>query len=91
MKALLCAIVSSLVGRTVHAQTPTQLASTLTTSTTSAAATYTVHVGEGGFVFRPDVITAQVGDVVAFDFYPQNHSVVRAELVELSQSCAGDC
>ncbi|KIW07719.1 hypothetical protein, variant [Verruconis gallopava] len=49
------------------------------TSTTTAAATFTVDVGKGGHTFRPDVIQADVGDIVQFNFFPPNHSVVRAE------------
>jgi plastocyanin len=49
------------------------------TSTSKAAATHTVSVGDGGFFFSPNTTYANVGDVVQFDFYPTNHSVVRAE------------
>ncbi|OAG03953.1 uncharacterized protein CC84DRAFT_1149715, partial [Paraphaeosphaeria sporulosa] len=41
--------------------------------------TYTVQVGNGDHKFKPDVIQAEVGDIVEFDFYPVNHSVIRAE------------
>jgi len=49
------------------------------TSTSKAAATHTVSVGDGGFLFSPNTTYANVGDVIQFDFYPTNHSVVRAE------------
>ncbi|ORY03650.1 hypothetical protein BCR34DRAFT_667342 [Clohesyomyces aquaticus] len=40
---------------------------------------YAIRVGEGDHKFKPDTIFAEVGSIVEFDFYPQNHSVVRAE------------
>lgn len=35
-----------------------------------------VAVGENGFAFTPDSLTAPVGSQVEFQFYPRNHSVV---------------
>ncbi|KAH9221529.1 hypothetical protein DL95DRAFT_455361 [Leptodontidium sp. 2 PMI_412] len=59
-----------------HAQTFTSSPS----STSSApAATHSVNVGAAGLVFTPNSLTANVGDIVEFRFYPQNHSVARAE------------
>ena len=52
-----------------------------TTTSSAAAATFTVDVGRADHVFRPDVIQASVGDIVQFNFFPPNHSVVRAEWV----------
>ncbi|OCK72987.1 hypothetical protein K432DRAFT_411133 [Lepidopterella palustris CBS 459.81] len=50
------------------------------TSTSSAAPqTHTITVGNGDHKFRPDVTQAEIGDTIEFDFYPANHSVVRAE------------
>ena len=53
-----------------------------TASSTSAAAqaasTGTVHdvdVGENGFTFSPNTLTAAQGDTVNFHFYPGDHSV----------------
>ncbi|KAJ4291797.1 hypothetical protein N0V90_009692 [Kalmusia sp. IMI 367209] len=57
---------------------PTESSSASKTSS-SAAQTFTVQVGNGDHKFKPDVIQAAIGDVVEFDFYPQNHSVARAE------------
>ncbi|KAF2489414.1 hypothetical protein BU16DRAFT_421240, partial [Lophium mytilinum] len=34
---------------------------------------------DGDHKFRPDVTQANVGDIIEFDFFPPNHSVVRAE------------
>ncbi|KAK2628220.1 hypothetical protein QTJ16_002866 [Diplocarpon rosae] len=51
-----------------------------TSSTSSApAATHSVNVGATGHHFTPDSLTASVGDIVEFRFYPLNHSVARAE------------
>ncbi|ORY57851.1 uncharacterized protein BCR38DRAFT_413754 [Pseudomassariella vexata] len=47
-------------------------------ASSSAAATHTVLVG-AQHDFRPDSIVANAGDKILFKFYPQNHSVVRAE------------
>ncbi|KFY05024.1 hypothetical protein O988_00318 [Pseudogymnoascus sp. VKM F-3808] len=41
--------------------------------------THTVAVGAAGLVYTPNTILANVKDVVEFRFYPQNHSVARAE------------
>ncbi|KIX00901.1 uncharacterized protein Z518_09966 [Rhinocladiella mackenziei CBS 650.93] len=54
--------------------------SATTTATTSQAITQTVAVGRAGHTFEPDVLQVGVGNYVAeFDFYPTNHSVIRAE------------
>ena len=42
------------------------------------ATTFDVDVGESGFTFSPDTITAKVGDVVNFHFYPGDHSVTQS-------------
>lgn len=42
------------------------------------AATFDVDVGKSGFVFDPDTIDAQVGDIVNFHFYPGDHSVAQS-------------
>jgi plastocyanin len=36
-------------------------------------------VGKGSHQFIPDILTASVGDVVKFEFFPLIHSVVRAQ------------
>lgn len=42
--------------------------------------THTVLVGSGGdYQYHPNSINASVGDVVSFQFYPTNHSVIRGE------------
>ncbi|ERF73383.1 hypothetical protein EPUS_07217 [Endocarpon pusillum Z07020] len=40
--------------------------------------TRTVAVSRGDHTFEPDVTLAEVGDYVEFQFYPTNHSIVRA-------------
>jgi plastocyanin len=54
------------------------LAQDATGTATAAAATFTVEVGKGEHKFKPDVIQAEVGDLIQFNFFPPNHSVVRA-------------
>ncbi|KAJ9611225.1 hypothetical protein H2200_004408 [Cladophialophora chaetospira] len=49
------------------------------TSTSSQAFTTTIAVGRAGHTFEPDVVQVPVGGFVEFDFYPTNHSVIRAE------------
>lgn len=49
-----------------------------TASSSAAASTWTVNVGKLDHVFEPDVVTANIGDTILFQFYPTNHSVVRA-------------
>jgi plastocyanin len=73
MKAFLTAFTLSLVQLRVRAQ------ETATGTATAAAATFTVEVGKGGHTFKPDVVQANIGDIVEFNFFPPNHSVVRAE------------
>ena len=74
LRNLLSTVALSLVTVGVHAQDPSP------TSTSSAvAATFTVEVGRGDHKFTPDVVQANVGDIIQFDFFPPNHSVVRAE------------
>ncbi|KAG4030092.1 hypothetical protein MFRU_013g01160 [Monilinia fructicola] len=53
--------------------------SSSTSTSSSAAATHTVSVGADGLNYSPRELTADVGDVIEFRFYPQNHSVARAE------------
>ncbi|KAI0012690.1 hypothetical protein F4779DRAFT_17940 [Xylariaceae sp. FL0662B] len=50
---------------------------TTTAASSSAAVTHTVRVGLQ-HDFQPDTIQANPGDTIHFNFYPKNHSVVRA-------------
>ena len=49
------------------------------TSSSKVPTSHTISVAYAGFTFQPDVVLAETGDTVVFDFYPTNHSVVRAE------------
>lgn len=67
--------------------TTTESDSTSTTSTTSSTststgvATHTIQVGPkvSPHAYVPHTITANVGDVLVFEFYPTNHSVAKAD------------
>jgi plastocyanin len=48
-------------------------------TTSSVQQTHTINVGDGGNKFNPPITQAAVGDLIEFDFFPPNHSVVRAE------------
>ncbi|KAK8200058.1 hypothetical protein HDK77DRAFT_218282 [Phyllosticta capitalensis] len=48
-------------------------------ATNSAITTHTILVGKADHKFEPDVVQAVVGDIIQFQFYPVNHSIVRAE------------
>ena len=74
LRNLLSVVALGLATVGVHAQDPSP------TSTSSAAAsTFTIEVGKANHQFTPDVVQASVGDIIQFDFFPPNHSVVRAE------------
>ena len=78
MKAL-SVLTLGLLSRFAVSQSAT-LKSAGTTATASAAATtWTVKVGQGDHTFKPNILQADVGDIIEFDFFPPNHSVVRAE------------
>lgn len=69
---------SSYTSAASSAQQSRSLADAVTSTSTAPSTTYTVTVGRIPFAFAPDTIIANVGDVVEWDFYPLNHSVVRA-------------
>ncbi|KAK5017046.1 hypothetical protein LTR16_003190 [Cryomyces antarcticus] len=52
---------------------------TATATTSSAVQTHTITVGKGDNKFVPDVVLANVGDIIQSQFFPPNHSVARAE------------
>ena len=58
------------------AQSPTTLHASSTIS--QAPQTHTVSVAKGSFAYEPDSIQARPGDLVVFQFFPSNHSVIRA-------------
>lgn len=57
---------------------PTTFQSSISTSS-SAPQTHTIQVGLLDHKMRPEITEAAVGDIIEFDFYPLNHSIVRAE------------
>lgn len=64
----------------VSAQSSTQSHTTSSTSS-SASATHTIKVGsrENPHQYVPHNVSANIGDVILFEFYPTNHSVVKAD------------
>lgn len=48
-------------------------------SSNAVRPTHTVAVGKADHKFDPNVVQAGVGDIVEFQFFPTNHSVVRSE------------
>lgn len=61
-------------------------------STSSSRATHTVKVGprENPHQYVPHNVSAAVGDVVLFEFYPTNHSVVQADYMAPCVPARGD-
>ncbi|KAF1926569.1 uncharacterized protein M421DRAFT_422543 [Didymella exigua CBS 183.55] len=58
----------------------TRSGSSATPSTSSEPQVHTIKAGSGGFKFTPQELTnVSVGDIVTFEFYPPDHSVVQAE------------
>ncbi len=53
--------------------------STTPTTTQGVVTIHTVAVGKATNQFQPNSINADPGDIVSFQFYPKNHSVIRAE------------
>ncbi|KAL7268894.1 hypothetical protein RUND412_008463 [Rhizina undulata] len=50
-----------------------------TSSAASGAVTHVVSVAKANFQFTPNTINASIGDIIRFEFYPVNHSVVRMD------------
>ena len=65
------------------------LAQFIASATAQVGNIQTVAVGENGLVFTPDTITAPVGSVVQFAFYPRNHSVVQGDFNNPCQPLPG--
>ncbi|KAH6890555.1 hypothetical protein B0T10DRAFT_561058 [Thelonectria olida] len=49
------------------------------TSTATGVTTHTIAVGASGHKFTPDEVTADIGDVIEWRFYPPNHWVIRGD------------
>ncbi|KAJ1327897.1 cell wall integrity and stress response component [Microdochium nivale] len=81
---LAAAATAAVTGATVQSTTAfssgaaTTTLSTATKTSSQLPATFTVRVGLQ-HDFQPSKIMAKKGDVIHFDFFPKNHSVVRAE------------
>jgi len=60
---------------------PTTLQSSVSTTATTIPEpqTHTIQAGLLDHKMRPETTEAAVGDFIEFDFYPLNHSIVRAE------------
>jgi len=54
----------------------------------AASETQTIQVGQGGFIFQPDTITADKGDVIRFDIH-NTHSVARSAFDNPCQPIGG--
>ncbi|GLB09213.1 hypothetical protein AtubIFM57258_005125 [Aspergillus tubingensis] len=99
MAAHLLALVAMLLATTVSAQSHSSTTGISTTSTTratstttTAIATHTVQVGskEDPHQYSPHNVSAAVGDVIVFEFYPRNHSVVKADYLAPCVPASGE-
>ena len=72
---------SHLLAWLVLAASALGLGQTATSTSTGAATTHTVKVGPptNPYQFDPSSVNASVGDTILFQFYPRNHSVVKAD------------
>jgi plastocyanin len=71
---------------------PTTTQATTTSTAPEGTQTHTVLVGSGGdFQYHPNSINASVGDVISFQFYPTNHSVIRGEYTGSEACGSGGC
>lgn len=48
----------------------------------SFAANIPIAVGNGGLIFNPSIVTANVGDTLSFSYYPRNHSVAQSSFAD---------
>ena len=78
MRAFLAAIAALRLATGVFGQT---------TTTSSSRTIHTVAVGANGHNFTPNTTYADPGDIVVFDFYPTNHSVIRGEYANNTSIC----
>ncbi|GFF51331.1 hypothetical protein IFM58399_09042 [Aspergillus lentulus] len=64
----------------------------MTPASTAPHATHTIKVGpkENPHQYLPHNITAAVNDVIVFEFYPRNHSVVKADFMAPCVPAAGE-
>ncbi|KAJ8117392.1 hypothetical protein OPT61_g1389 [Boeremia exigua] len=64
---------------TVVQGSSTSFQSPTTPTSGSTPQTHTIQVGLADHKMRPETTKAAVGDIIEFNFYPVNHSIVRAE------------
>ena len=57
---------------------------------TAAVTIIPVSVGKSGLTFAPDVIRAQVGDVIEFRYWPLNHSIVAGDFSHACRPAASN-
>ena len=55
----------------------------------SLAKTIDINVGNGALVFSPNNVPAAIGDVLAFHYFPQNHSVAQSSFAAPCVPLAG--
>ena len=65
---------------------------TSTKTTSSTGGPHTIKVGPRGnpHQYVPNTVNASVGDLIVFEFYPRNHSVVQAKYLEPCVPAAKD-
>ncbi|OJI85818.1 hypothetical protein ASPTUDRAFT_597664 [Aspergillus tubingensis CBS 134.48] len=99
MAAHLLSLVVMLLASTASAQSHSSTTGISTTSTTratstttTAIATHTVQVGskEDPHQYSPHNVSAAVGDIIVFEFYPRNHSVVKADYLAPCVPASGE-
>lgn len=81
--SLLVSLTLATLGSAANTPDPTATKTTasVSASTSAVIATHTVQVGPktDPHQYVPHSITANPGDIVVFEFYPTNHSVVKAD------------
>jgi len=86
VSALLSALPLALAqgyGNSGDSSSTTSSAAASTTSSSSVAGVHVVTVGAGNnLAFSPNNITAAVGEIVEFHFYPPSHSVAQSSFAE---------
>lgn len=98
MAAHLLVLVAMLLATTASAQSHSSTTGISTTSTTraittsTAIATHTVQVGSKAdpHQYSPHNVSAAVGDIIVFEFYPRNHSVVKADYLAPCVPASGE-
>ncbi|KAF4331604.1 hypothetical protein FBEOM_14641 [Fusarium beomiforme] len=65
--------------KTTEAPSSTLEEATTNTATGTGVTTHTINVGAAGHKFTPNNITADVGDILEYRFYPDAHWVIRGD------------